>query len=177
MSAAATLAPDAAMVLGIASAAMPFARTPHEEAERWLRVLRLHGEVGVTLQALGVSEGPLGTPPEHEPPAVPGGDERDGPGSEVRDAPGGEVDCPPAGEERDAPGEVGDAPAGEERDAVQRVSEHALQIALRRGAAGVATTDLLMAVMRVYGEEFDRVLHAHGTDREEVLARLGAPLD
>src|ERR1019366_7136527 len=45
------LAPDAAMVLGIASTAMPFARTREEEAERWLRVLRLHGEVGIALQA------------------------------------------------------------------------------------------------------------------------------
>ena len=51
------LAPDAAIVLGIASTAMPFARTPGDAAERWLRVLRLHGEVGAALQALGVSEG------------------------------------------------------------------------------------------------------------------------
>ena len=29
-----------------------------------------------------------------------------------------------------------------------------------------------MAVMHVYGEDFDRVLRAHGTDRDEVLARL-----
>ena len=29
-----------------------------------------------------------------------------------------------------------------------------------------------MAVMHVYGEDFDRVLQAHGTDRGEVLARL-----
>ena len=47
------------MVLGIASTAMPFARTADEEAERWLRVLRLHGEVGAALQALGVSEDSL----------------------------------------------------------------------------------------------------------------------
>ena len=31
-------------------------RTPEAEAERWLRLLRLHGEVGATLQALGISE-------------------------------------------------------------------------------------------------------------------------
>ena len=54
-----TLAPDAAMVLGIAATAIPFARTPEDEAERWLRILRLHGEVGATLQALGVSEDSL----------------------------------------------------------------------------------------------------------------------
>jgi hypothetical protein len=59
MSAGPTLAPDAAIVLGIASTAMPFARTPEDEVERWLRLLRLHGRVGTALQALGVSEGPL----------------------------------------------------------------------------------------------------------------------
>ncbi len=59
MSSAPKLAPDAAMVLGIAATAIPFARTPEEEAERWLRILRLHGEVGVALQALGVSEDSL----------------------------------------------------------------------------------------------------------------------
>jgi hypothetical protein len=59
MSSAPTLAPDAAMVLGIAATAIPFARTPEDEAERWLRILRLHGEVGAALQALGVSEDSL----------------------------------------------------------------------------------------------------------------------
>jgi hypothetical protein len=59
MSSAPTLAPDAAMVLGIAATAIPFARTPEEEAERWLRILRLHGEVGAALQGLGVSEDSL----------------------------------------------------------------------------------------------------------------------
>ncbi|HLB22068.1 MAG TPA: hypothetical protein VK605_08140 [Solirubrobacteraceae bacterium] len=59
MNATPTLAPDAAMVLGIAATAIPFARTPEDEAERWLRILRLHGEVGAALQALGVSEDSL----------------------------------------------------------------------------------------------------------------------
>jgi ATP-dependent Clp protease ATP-binding subunit ClpA len=62
MSARPLLSPDAAMVLGIAGTAMPFARTPEAEAERWLWVLRLHGEVGAVLQALGVGEAPLETP-------------------------------------------------------------------------------------------------------------------
>jgi hypothetical protein len=136
MSSQPALAPDAAMVLGIASTAMPFAGSREEEAERWLRLLRLHGEVGIALQALGVSEMAL---PQ-----------------------------PSAG----APGERSQtAPAG---DAVEAVTEHTVRIARERGAPGVATTDVLMAVMHVYGEDFDRVLRAHGTDRDEVLERLSA---
>jgi hypothetical protein len=131
------LAPDAAMVLGIASTAMPFARTPEAEAERWLRVLRVHGEAGIALQALGVSEGSLQAPDE--------GTDR----------------------ERAAPARVDD------RDVVAQVTEDAVHIASRRGAIGVATTDVLMAVMHVYGADFDRVLRAHGTDRDEVIERLG----
>lgn len=130
----AALAPDAAMALGLASTAMPFARTPEEEAERWLRVLRMHGEAGAALQALGVSEGPL-----H---ALDGSTERAG--------------APPAGE----------------RDPVAQVTEWAAEVAGRRGADAVGTTDLLVAVIGTYGEDFERVLRAHGTDRDEVLARL-----
>jgi hypothetical protein len=59
---------DAAIVLGLASTALPFASSIDDEAERWLRILRLHGQVGVALQALGVPEGPLetgaGEPPQ-----------------------------------------------------------------------------------------------------------------
>lgn len=126
------LAPDAAMVLGIASTAMPFARTREDEAERWLRVLRLHGEVGIALQALGVSE--VALPREGEPVAA----------DPVRP------------------------------DAVAAVTERTAHIALERGVHGVGTTEVLLAVMDVYGEDFDRVLRAHGTDRGEVLERLGA---
>ncbi len=136
MSAGPALAPDAAMVLGIASTAMPFARNREAEAERWLRLLRLHGEVGIALQALGVSETSLPLP------AV-----------EPNDRPDAE---PP------------------ELDAVDAVTEHTVRIARERGAHGVATTDVLMAVMHVYGEDFDRVLIAHGTDRDEVLERVTA---
>ena len=137
MSVQPVLAPDAELVLGIAATAIPFARTSDAEAERWLRVLRLHGEVGVALQGLGVSEVPLAEPGvggEHEHPAH--------------------------------------RHAGAQ-DAVAHVTEQATRIASGRGASGVATTDVLMAVMQVYGEDFERVLWTHGTDRDEVLERLG----
>jgi hypothetical protein len=136
MGARPALAPDAAMVLGIASTAMPFARNREAEAERWLRLLRLHGEVGIALQALGVSETALPLPD----------DNKDRPDPDA------------------APGP----------DAVEAVTEQTVRIARERGAHGVATTDVLMAVMHVYGEDFDRVLQAHGTDRDEVLERLGS---
>jgi hypothetical protein len=45
---------------------MPFAHSAADEAERWLRVLRLHGQVGAVLQALGVGEAPLVTETEQE---------------------------------------------------------------------------------------------------------------
>jgi len=130
----APLAPDAAMALGLASTALPFARTPADEVERWLRVLRLHGEVGIALQALGVSEVPLTD---------------------------GNVD-------RRAADEAG----GGHRDPVALVTERALRIAWKRRARALATTDVLLAVMDVYGEDFDQVLQAHGTDRDELLQRL-----
>ena len=140
MSSAPVLAEDAAMVLAIASTAMPFARTPEDEAERWLRLLRLHGDVGVVLQGLGVSDGPVGGPDERV------YDDRGASGAAER----------------------------EDRDAVAAVAELAVRVAGERGASGVGTTDVLIAVMRVYGEEFDRVLRVHGTDRDAVLERLGA---
>ena len=52
---------DAAIVLGLAGTAIPFAHSREDEAERWLRVLRMHGRVGEALQALGVPEAPLMT--------------------------------------------------------------------------------------------------------------------
>jgi hypothetical protein len=136
MSSGPVLAPDAAIVLGIASTAMPFARTQEDEVERWLRLLRLHGQVGAALQALGVSEGAL---PEEE--------------GAVHEQHGGDA--------------IG------EHDAVARVSEQAVRVAAERGAPAIATIDVLLAVMSVYGDEFDRALRAHGTDSDEVLERLG----
>jgi hypothetical protein len=55
------LSQDAAIVLGLARTAVPFAASSDDEAERWMRVLRMHGQVGVAMQALGVGEAPLET--------------------------------------------------------------------------------------------------------------------
>jgi hypothetical protein len=132
-----TFAPDAALVLGIAATAIPFARTREDEAERWLRVLRLHGAVGAALQALGVSEGSLAAS------ARPG-----------------------HAHER--------SQAGDERDVVALVSDRALRLAAARGSDGVGTTDVLVAVLDVYGDVFEQTLREHGTDSCEVLERLAA---
>jgi hypothetical protein len=72
------LSPDAAMVVGLASTAMPFADSPEAEAERWLRVLRLHGEAGRALTVLGVGEAPLAEP-EHAASETADASEVDGP--------------------------------------------------------------------------------------------------
>jgi hypothetical protein len=127
---------DAAMVLGMAATAMPFARSREDQAERWLRILRLHGEAGTALQALGVSEAPLESTHHGE----------------------------NAGH-ADRESEI--AP-----DVIAQVTEDAMALASERGALALGTTDVLVAVMRVYGSAFDRVLHVHGTDRDEVLERL-----
>ena len=60
------LSQDAALVVALAGTAIPFAHSAEDEAERWLRAMRLHGQVGATLQALGVGESPLMTGSEHE---------------------------------------------------------------------------------------------------------------
>ncbi len=56
------LSQDATIVLALARTSLPFAPTRSEEAERWLRVLRMHGQVATALQALGVAESPLEGP-------------------------------------------------------------------------------------------------------------------
>ena len=53
---------DAAIVLTLAETAVPFAATLEDEAERWLRIMRMHGQVGSALQGLGVGEAPLESP-------------------------------------------------------------------------------------------------------------------
>lgn len=126
---------DTAMALGMASTAIPFARSREAQAERWLRVLRMYGPAGAALQALGVSEAPLEGHPDET--ALETALE------------------PPAG-----------------HDVVASVSAAAEQAASRRGARELDTADVLVAVMEFYGEDFDHVLRAHGTDRQEVLERL-----
>ena len=54
------ISPDATLVLALARTSLPFATCRTQEAERWLRVLRMHGDVGSALRSLGVPEGPLG---------------------------------------------------------------------------------------------------------------------
>jgi hypothetical protein len=43
--------------------------------------------------------------------------------------------------------------------------------------AHITTTDLLLAVMDVYGEHFDKALEAHGAQRDELLERLDVSAD
>ncbi len=75
------LSQDAAIVLGLARTAVPFAATRDDEAERWARVLRMHGQVGLAMQALGLSEAPIESPAA--PRAVRLGRRRDEPGAIV----------------------------------------------------------------------------------------------
>ncbi len=65
------LSQDAALVTALAGTAMAFAHSREDEAERWLRALRLHGQVGRALQALGVGEAPLSTNSEPAPESFP----------------------------------------------------------------------------------------------------------
>jgi hypothetical protein len=110
---------------------MAFSHSAEDEAERWLRAMRMHGRVGQTLQALGVGESPLMT------------------GSEAR---------------------PGKTPLGPK--AVDVVTDRAQDYAFRRSATAVGTTELLFAVMEVYGQMFDRALYLRGASREELLERL-----
>jgi hypothetical protein len=131
------LSQDAALVVALAGTAIPFAHSAEDEAERWLRAMRLHGQVGSTLQALGVGESPLMTGSEH--------DHSEGHGT------------PNLGP-----------------DVLDDVTERAVHFAGARGAENVGTTDILFAVLDVYGKLFDRALYLRGTSREELVERLTA---
>jgi hypothetical protein len=122
------------MALGIAATAMPFAGSREAEAERWLRILRMHGDASLILSSLGVSEAP-------------------------------QEDVSPAQQPIPSTG-------ASAHDAVALVKGEAERSAAGRGAELVETGDVLLAVLRVYNETFDRVLHAHGTSAEEVRELL-----
>jgi anti-sigma B factor antagonist len=127
------LARSASVALGIAASAVAFASGEQEEAERWLRILRTHGQAGLILACLGTAEAPRRNRAGHG-------------------AAGG--------------------PGPADREVVGRVREEAARIAGDRRAREVGTTDVLLAVMGLYGEAFDRALAAHGADRAELLALL-----
>jgi anti-sigma B factor antagonist len=128
------LTADAALLLGIVSTAMPFAQSVEEQAERWLRALRRHGEAGAVLASLGVQEGPVSR-----------------------------LDMEEDGDEPSRPPDA---------DAVALVTESAGELASERAAMKIATTDVLAAVMQVYGVTFARVLATHGVDIAELAQRL-----
>lgn len=56
------LTEEAAIACALADTTIPSAGSPEDEAERWVRILRRHGEVGCALLSLGVPAGPLETP-------------------------------------------------------------------------------------------------------------------
>jgi anti-sigma B factor antagonist len=73
-----SLCSDAAIVVGMAVAALPFAESEVAEVQRWLRVLRIHGEAAQALNCLGLSD-PSADPsattvPAREAPGHPCGD-------------------------------------------------------------------------------------------------------
>ncbi|HYB30865.1 MAG TPA: STAS domain-containing protein [Solirubrobacteraceae bacterium] len=128
---------DAAMALGLASTAMPFATSRRAEALRWLRILRLNGEAARVLSVFGVGE------------TLPAGVDE-------------ETEAPLSTEQR------------ADGDAIATITDLAGRIARRRGATAVGTGDILVAVIQFYSPDFDVVLAAHGTDRDEVIGRLAA---
>lgn len=132
------------MVLGLAGSALPFAASRTEQAERWLRVLRLHGSVSAPLQAVGIGEEPVQAP------------ER------------------PSGERAPAQSSAAPADGENPQRVIEVVTARALQRARQRGASVAQTTDILVGAIEHYRQDFDRVLEAFGTDRAEVLASVAA---
>jgi hypothetical protein len=54
------------------------------------------------------------------------------------------------------------------------VTRRATEFAQARNADNVGTTDILFAVLDVYGRLFDRALYMRGTSRDELVERLTA---
>ena len=127
------LSQDAALVVALVGTAIPFAHSAEDEAERWLRAMRLHGEVGKLMQALGVGEAPLTS--ETEPQTG---------------------HTPPFGE-----------------DVLEQVSRCAGNHASTRDVDSVGTRELLLGVIDVYGELFERVLYVRGTSSDELIEHMG----
>ena len=126
------LSQDALTVLGLAGTALPFAESVDDEVERWLRPLRLYGEAGASLQALGIGEAPV---------------------AGTADRPHQAVQTTP-------------------QETLAVVTAAAATIAAERGTPTIGTQDILTAVMRHYGEAFERALDRHSGDSAELLERL-----
>lgn len=119
-------------VLGLAGTALPFAQSVDDEVERWLRPLRLYGEAGASLQALGVGEAQL---------------------EDSHDVPAKAAETTP-------------------QETLHIVTVAATQIAADRGADTIGTVDILLAVMRHYGEAFERALKSRSSDSAELVSLL-----
>lgn len=119
-------------VLGLAGTALPFAQSIDDEVERWLRPLRLYGEAGASLQALGVGEAQLEA-------------------------------------SHDVPAKVAETTP---QETLHIVTTAASAIAAERGAASVGTVDVLLAVMRHYGDAFERALTSRASDSAELVSLL-----
>jgi hypothetical protein len=128
------LSQDAMTVLGLAGTALPFAESVDDEVERWLRPLRLYGEAGASLQALGIGEAPV---------------------EGTAQTPQQAVETTP-------------------QETLALVTAAASKVAAERGATTVGTQDILTAVMRHYGDAFERALDRHSGDSAELLERLTA---
>ena len=140
------LSQDAALVIALAGTAIPFAHSAEDEAERWLRAMRLQGEVGKLMQALGVGEAPLIT-----------GDAPDG--WTPAESPPGAGDTPPMGE-----------------TGLERVAQTAERLRDRpRGRERRHRGTCCFAVIDVYGDLFERALYVRGTSSEELVEHLDDP--
>jgi hypothetical protein len=70
--------------------------------------------------------------------------------------------------EQNQPGPSADSPS----ETLHRIATSASQIAAEHGDRTVSTFDILMAVMRHYGDAFDRALRCRCSDSAEVMRLL-----